>query len=182
MEILLIYILNKKKLINIYFCFYYKMSVNISSNSTSFSTKKNFNNVSRLEQSLKNLQKKIHSPKVDLIERDNFYLVRIELPGITLDSLNIEIKESQILLISGTKTTNILYETDRVVYKESKYDKFMRRVKLPGKIKDFDFSQNNLDFVNGILNLTFEKYTNTNTNLSLENINLNENWADVDVN
>ena len=58
----------------------------------------------------------------------------------------------------------------------------MRRVKLPGKIKDFDFSQNNLDFVNGILNLTFEKYTNTNTNLSLENINLNENWADVDVN
>ena len=156
------------------------MSINISSNNTSFSTKKNFNNVSRLEQSLKNLQKKIHSPKVDLVERDNSYLVRIELPGITLDSLNIEIKESQILLISGNKTTNNLYETDRVVYKESKYDKFMRRVKLPGKIKAIDFNKDNLDFVNGVLNLTFEKDLNVLVNnLSFETINLNENWADV---
>jgi HSP20 family molecular chaperone IbpA len=157
------------------------MSINISSNNTSFSTtKKNYNNISRLEQSLKNLQKKIHSPKVDLVERDNSYLVRIELPGITLDSLNIEIKESQILLISGNKTTNNLYETDRIVYKESKYDKFMRRVKLPGKIKAIDFNKDNLDFVNGVLNLTFEKDLNVLVNnLSFETINLNENWADV---
>jgi len=102
------------------------------------------------------------------------------LPGITLDSLNIEIKESQILLISGNKTTNNLYETDRVVYKESKYDKFMRRVKLPGKIKAIDFNKDNLDFVNGVLNLTFEKDLNVLVNnLSFETINLNENWADV---
>jgi len=156
------------------------MSTNISS--TSFFTPKKNNNNSKLEQTLKNLQKKIHSPKVDLIERDNFYLVRIELPGIKLDSLNIEIKESQFVLISGNKSTNNIYETDRVVYKESKYDKFMRRVKLPGKVKPLDFNTNNLDFVNGVLNLTFEKdLTVLNTNLSFNTINPTENWADADI-
>jgi HSP20 family molecular chaperone IbpA len=157
------------------------MSTNISSTSF-FTPKKNYNNNSKLEQTLKNLQKKIHSPKVDLIERDNFYLVRIELPGIKLDSLNIEIKESQFVLISGNKSTNNIYETDRVVYKESKYDKFMRRVKLPGKVKPLDFNTNNLDFVNGVLNLTFEKdLTVLNTNLSFNTINPTENWADADI-
>lgn len=151
------------------------MSLNISSTST----KKNFNNISRLEQSLKNLQKKIHSPKVDLVERDNFYLVRIELPGIKLDTINIEIKESQIVLISGSKHVNDIYETDRVVYKESKYDKFMRRIKLPGKVKVTDFNKDCLDLVNGVLNLSFEKdLNNSDKNLSFENFEIKGNWAD----
>lgn len=153
------------------------MSLNISSRSST--PKKNFDNVSRLEQTLKNLQKKIHSPKVDLVERDSFYLVRIELPGIKLDTINIEIKESQIVLISGSKHVNDIYETDRVVYKESKYDKFMRRVKLPGKVKVTDFNKDNLDLVNGVLNLSFEKDLNNSDNtLSFENFNIKGNWAD----
>lgn len=154
------------------------MSLNISSTSSS-TTKKNFSNISRLEQSLKNLQKKIHSPKVDLVERDNFYLVRIELPGIKLDTINIEIKESQILLISGSKYVNDIYETDRIVYKESKYDKFMRRVKLPGKVKVISFDKDKLDLVNGVLNLSFEKdLDNSDNKLSFENYQINGNWAD----
>lgn len=154
------------------------MSLNISSSSTS-TTKKNFNNISKLEQSLKNLQKKIHSPKVDLVERDNFYLVRIELPGIKLDTINIEVKDSQILLISGSKHVNNIYETDRVVYKESKYDKFMRRVKLPSKVKVSNYDKDNLDFVNGVLNLTFEKdLSNLDNQLSFKNFEIKENWAD----
>lgn len=151
------------------------MSLNISTSTT----KKNFNNVSRLEQSLKNLQKKIHSPKVDLVERDNFYLVRIELPGIKLDTINIEVKESQIVLISGSKYVNDIYETDRIVYKESKYDKFMRRVKLPGKVKVTNFDKDKFDFVNGVLNLSFEKnLNNSDNNLSFENFEIKGNWAD----
>lgn len=155
------------------------MSTNISSTTfSSYVTPKKMYNTSKMEQTLKNLQKKIHSPKVDLIERDNFYLVRIELPGIKLDSLNVEINESQFVLISGNKTTNHIYETDRVVYKESKYDKFMRKVKLPGKVKPLDFNTNNLDFVNGVLNLTFEKIETSN-NLVFSTISPTENWADV---
>ena len=33
----------------------------------------------------------------------------------------------------------------------------MRRVKLPGKVKYVKFNKGYLDFVNGVLNLTFEK-------------------------
>ena len=122
-------------------------------------TNKNFNRVSKLEQDLRNLQKRIHSPKVDLVERDQFYLIRIELPGVDLESINVQIKNSQIILISGNKQVNNIYETDRVVYRESKYDSFMRRVKLPGKVKYVKFNKGYLDFVNGVLNLTFEKDT-----------------------
>lgn len=143
-------------------------------------TTKRFSRVSKLEQDLKNLQRRMHSPKVDLVERGDNYLVRIELPGVNLDSVKIEIKDSQIVLISGNKTNNLSFETDRVVYRESRYDSFTRRIKLPGKVKPFDCNKENLHFVNGVLNLVFYKESDTEqTNISTNTNETFQNWADL---
>jgi len=158
-------------------------------------TNKKFNRLAKLEQDIKNLQKRIHSPKVDLVERDNLYLIRIELPGVDLNSISVQLKNSQIVLISGNKSINTVYESDRVVYRESKYDSFTRRVKLPGLVKSIEFNRNYVDFVNGVLNLTFEKdtsntvshvnnetsYTNNDNKTTSEThvtFNVSQNWAD----
>ena len=56
-------------------------------------------NLQKLELTIKNLQKKVNSPKVDLIQNDYFYKVRIELSGVKQETVKIEIKEEQIVLI-----------------------------------------------------------------------------------
>lgn len=114
---------------------------------------------SKLEQEIQILQKRIYSPKVDLIDTGNSYLIRIELPGINKNSIKIQIKENQIVLISGKKESYELSENENIIYKESKYDTFMRRVKLPSSIKYKEF--NNLNFQNGILLVSFDKKIDT---------------------
>lgn len=149
-----------------------------------YKNSKNSTNISRQEQEIKNLQRRIHSPKVDLIERDSCYLVRIELPGIKKSSISVKIKEDQIVFISGSKISDELLETDNIIYKESKFNDFTRRIKLPGIVEQFN---NHLNLENGILKVVFNKKlhdeTTTTTTANFENLNLSSNepisWADM---
>lgn len=129
--------------------------------------------IAKLQQEIVNLKKRIYSPKVNLIERNNLYLIKIELPGVIKESINVQIKESQIILVSGNKRQDELYDTDRIIYRESKYNDFIRRIKLPSIIKHIELNNTNLNLQNGILYLSFEKQ-NVN-NISTESTS----WADI---
>ena len=89
---------------------------------------------SDLEFQLSLLQKRMHSPKVDLVEGERHFTVRMELPGMTSDSIKVDLKESQILLVSGFKK-EVSYE-GKAKYKECKYGNFMRRVKMPCEVHE----------------------------------------------
>ena len=80
---------------------------------------------------LNNLKKHLHSPKVDLRERNNLFIVRVELPGLSTSEVNVKLVDSQFLLISGNKNNTNANNDDNVVYSECHYGSFMRRVKLP---------------------------------------------------
>jgi HSP20 family protein len=140
--------------------------------------------VFKLEQEIKNLKKRIHSPKVDLIERDNLYLIKIELPGVIKESIKIQIKEHQIVLISGKKNQDHIIESDNVIYRESKYEDFMRKIKLPSTIKYISLNQDNLNFNNGVLYLTFQKTINHPDSdvliIGTRHEEQPESWADVE--
>jgi HSP20 family molecular chaperone IbpA len=130
---------------------------------------------------IQNLHRRIYSPKVDLIERGNSYFIRIELPGVEKSSIKINVKDDQIVFISGKKQYDEILKTDKVIYKESKYNDFTRRVKLPNCII-YD-SNDQLDFKDGILKIYFTK---KETNESLENkvVNFEDlekgvSWADI---
>ena len=87
-----------------------------------------------------NLQKRIDSPKVDLVENGDHYVVKMEVPGLKLEDLTIKLKDSQFLIVSGDKTEEHTEETQNsnghtIVYKESRYGSITRRVKLPTTIK-----------------------------------------------
>lgn len=140
------------------------------------------------EQDVNNLQRRIHSPKVDLIERGSEYLIRIELPGVSKETIRISIKDNQIVFISGSKQQIDNFETDKVIYRESKFDEFTRRVKLPSHVLKFN---NVLDLSNGVLNLSFTKKNNIDKNKELppppstKTINFTDfdkvtNWADME--
>ena len=66
------------------------------------------------EEEFRNIQKRLHSPKVDLFERDYSYFVKIELPGVDSDSLEISFKDDQIVFVSGSKVNNFILNTDKI--------------------------------------------------------------------
>ncbi len=125
---------------------------------TEFTTVRNKNNYKKMENDLQNLQRKIYSPKVDLISLDNYFKVRIELPGVEKSTIKIQIKEQQIILISGIRNSEFNdLENSKVIYSETRYGNFIRRVKLPEVIKPFYFNANDCNLKNGVLYLQFEK-------------------------
>ena len=111
-------------------------------------------NQDKHERDIKNLQRRIYSPKVDLLERDNSYHIRLELAGMDQSSIKVNLKDEQIVFVSGTKCQEELLETDKLIYKESKFNDFTRRVKLQSLVK---YKSQQLKLNNGILNLVFEK-------------------------
>jgi HSP20 family molecular chaperone IbpA len=141
--------------------------------------KKKHNNYEKLENDVKNLQRQIYSPKVDLISSDDSFKVRIELPGVQKDTIKVQLKEQQIVLISGVRNSLLmsdLSETDKIIYSETKYGNFIRRVKLPEIVEQFYFNINNLELVDGVLYLQFKKKGKAIVNQYLDE---NVNWSDM---
>lgn len=141
--------------------------------------KKKHNNYEKLENDVKNLQRQIYSPKVDLISSDDSFKVRIELPGVQKDTIKVQLKEQQIVLISGVRNSLLmsdLSETDKIIYSETKYGNFIRRVKLPEIVEQFYFNINNLELVDGVLYLQFKKKGKAIVNQYLDE---NVNWSDL---
>ena len=106
-----------------------------------------------LENKITLLEKRLNNPKVDLFETNNTYIVRIEL---SVEKYRYELQENQILLITSEKLCN--YEKKdclKVLYKECRYGKIMRRVKLPFKVKPNPINEN---YLNGVLTLEYAKH------------------------
>ena len=111
------------------------------------------NNIRSLERELRTFKKRIHTPKVDLLEFKESYMIKMEIPGVLKEDLKIELKENHFVLVSGIKR-NTDHPDAKEIYRECKYDEFTRRVKLPGFVK-LDIV--NGTFVNGVLCLRFSK-------------------------
>jgi HSP20 family molecular chaperone IbpA len=103
---------------------------------------------------LNNLKKHQHSPKVDLRERDNKYFISVELPGVSLNNVNVQLRDGQFLLISGNKQNQSTQSNDNSIYSECHYGNFMRRVKVPVPV---DRHSIKTTMSNGILILTVDK-------------------------
>jgi HSP20 family molecular chaperone IbpA len=75
-----------------------------------------------------NLKKYQHSPKVDLRECNNTYIVLMELAGLSQSEVSIQVQDLQFLLVSGTKNNQKTQESDTIVYSECHYGNFMCQV------------------------------------------------------
>jgi HSP20 family protein len=88
-----------------------------------------------------NLKKHEHSPKVDLWEekdeQGSYYVIRMEIPGVNKNKINIDIKENQIVLVTAFKSGD-KPDPESVVYSECRYGKIIRRVKVPNQIYEED--------------------------------------------
>ena len=107
-----------------------------------------------MEFELNNLRKRENTPKVDLLDLGDKFLVTIELPGVLKDDIKIELMDDQFILVSGSKKPLSEIKNDQIIYTECKYGNFTRRVKLKSIVKSETIQ---VTFDNSILQITLEK-------------------------
>ena len=93
------------------------------------------------------------SPAVDIAERDNEYVVKVELPGVNKDDVKITL-ESNILTIRGEKKQEKEEKGENSHRLERSYGSFQRSFTLPTIVKN-----DKIDAVyrDGILTVTLPK-------------------------
>jgi HSP20 family protein len=93
------------------------------------------------------------SPAVDIREREDAYLVEVELPGLTKDDVKITM-ENNILTIQGEKKHEKEEKRGNYHRSERLYGSFQRSFTLPSSVKNEKIEA---QYKNGILTVTLPK-------------------------
>lgn len=91
------------------------------------------------------------SPKVDVVERDNRLVTRVDLPGMTKKDVSVEIKDGYLIL-SGERKRESENAKENWYRSEREYGRFYRGVPLPEGIKVSDVTA---VFSDGVLEVSF---------------------------
>ncbi len=92
-------------------------------------------------------------PKIDLIDKENHFVVQAELPGVDKKDLEIDLNEDSLILKGEKKMCNE-HKEGKYYYRESSYGKFMRQIPFPEKVNT---EQAKASFDNGILKIELPK-------------------------
>ena len=93
------------------------------------------------------------SPALDVVERENDYLVSVDLPGVDQKDLDITVANN-VLTLRGEKKESRELKEGKVFRKESWEGSFQRTVSLPGGISVDQISARMHD---GVLEITVPK-------------------------
>ncbi len=92
-------------------------------------------------------------PAMDLVETDDSYVLRADLPGLTQDDINIEF-EDRTLTVSGERKAEQETKKDGFVRVERAFGSFSRSLTLPQGVDPEALAAH---FENGVLEVTIPK-------------------------
>ncbi|MBJ7901186.1 MAG: Hsp20 family protein [Cyanobacteria bacterium RI_101] len=99
------------------------------------------------------LERLAFTPVAELTEADDGYTLKLELPGINPEHLDIQATKESVA-ISGERQSQHTEEHKGVTRTEFRYGKFQRVIPLPSPIENTAVSA---DYKDGILTLTLPK-------------------------
>lgn len=94
------------------------------------------------------------TPRMDVIERDNEFVVKTEMPGVKKDDIEISLENGVLTISAETKSESETKEGDRVIRQERRYGKYLRSLRLG---KEIDEKKVKANYKDGILELTLPK-------------------------
>ena len=100
---------------------------------------------SRREQSLM---------KTDIRERDDKYIIEMDLPGYEKENINIELKEGYLTVSAKAERENDSSEKEKYIHKERFYGECSRNFYVGDDMSEEDI---HAEFKNGILKVTIPK-------------------------
>jgi HSP20 family protein len=90
------------------------------------------------------------SPKIDVFERDNRLVTRVDLPGMKKEDVSVEVTDGHLTL-SGERKRETEEKKDDFYRSEREYGSFYRSVPLPDGVKLEDVKAT---FTNGVLEVS----------------------------
>jgi HSP20 family protein len=93
------------------------------------------------------------APAVDLIEREDSLVLKADLPGMTEDDVQIEVRDS-VLTISGERKAEHEDKQNGYYRVERSFGRFSRALQLPSGV---DASAISASFEHGVLEVTIPK-------------------------
>jgi HSP20 family protein len=93
------------------------------------------------------------NPAVDLYEKDDHYMIKVELPGVDKNNVKIDLKD-RLLTLSGERTYDNEVNEENYHRREMSYGKFQRAFTLPA---DVDSDKIKAEFKDGVLQIEIPK-------------------------
>jgi HSP20 family protein len=93
------------------------------------------------------------NPAVDLYEKDDYFMIKAELPGVDKNDINIDLKD-RLLTLSGERTHDKEVNEENYYRRERSYGKFQRTFTLPA---DVNSDQIKAEFKDGVLQIEIPK-------------------------
>jgi HSP20 family protein len=90
------------------------------------------------------------APGIDVFERENYLVTKVDLPGMKKEDVKVEITEGR-LVISGERKKETEEKKDNVFRSEREYGSFYRAVPLPDGVK---FDDVKATFMDGVLEVS----------------------------
>ncbi len=94
------------------------------------------------------------APRLDVVERDNEFVVKAEMPGMKKDDIDVSLENGVLTITAETKTETEEKEGNRVIRQERRYGKYLRSLRLG---KEIDEKQVKASYKDGILELVLPK-------------------------
>jgi HSP20 family protein len=94
------------------------------------------------------------APRLDVVERDNEFVVKAEMPGMKKDDIEISLENGVLTITAETQSETEEKEGDRVIRQERRYGKYLRSLRLG---KEIDEKQVKASYKDGILELVLPK-------------------------
>jgi HSP20 family protein len=94
------------------------------------------------------------APRLDVVERDNEFIVKAEMPGMKKDDIEVSLENGVLTITAETRSETEEKEGDRVIRQERRYGKYLRSLRLG---KEIDEKKVQASYKDGILELVLPK-------------------------
>lgn len=94
-------------------------------------------------------------PNISISQKDGLYVVKVDLPGLDKNAINVEIRGRELVL-SGERTDEEAKQESGFYRQELSYGSFTRSIFLP---EDAQTNQISSEYKNGVLTITIPRET-----------------------
>jgi HSP20 family protein len=94
------------------------------------------------------------TPRVDVKDLKDHYLITAELPGVSRDDINVQVENGVLTLEAQAHHEDKEEKEGRIIRQERRYGRFMRSFRLGSEVKESDIEAS---FKNGVLKLEAKK-------------------------
>ena len=94
------------------------------------------------------------SPTLDVTETDRAYVVKLEMPGVAKEDVQISVEGRVVSVQAQTQRSEERKEGERVLYRERSFSSYARSFTLPAEIDPADV---NATLEQGVLNMSLPK-------------------------